>query len=413
MKRRVLVTILPIAVLAVAAMSFLVLIATRSTPSPVAAEERAWPVAAVTVSHSDVQPRFHLFGEVVAGREVTMRALVAGVVTVVGENLVEGGIVRTGELLVGIDPFDYQAALDDRSAQLREAKARVVELEARLQGQRESLASNREQLGLLERDLERAETLRTRGTVSERFVDNARTAVLGQSRVVASEEASIAADMARVEQHKAQVARMEVALRQAQMDMSRTRLTAPFDGYLYGVAAAVGKRVGINDHIANIIAANQLEILLPISDEQYGRLIGSLEPVLGRTLTAVWEVGDQELRYEARVVRIGAQIDPTSRGVNLYAQIKATGLDSPLRPGAFLDVRMPERHYRDVARLPETAVDDGVVYAVVDGRLQPRNIEVLAREENDVFVRGEISDGEQIVTTRFPEIGPGVKVIAQ
>jgi membrane fusion protein, multidrug efflux system len=393
MKRRVLVTILPIAVLAVAAMSFLVLIATRSTPSPVAAEERAWPVAAVTVSHSDVQPRFHLFGEVVAGREVTMRALVAGVVTVVGENLVEGGIVRTGELLVGIDPFDYQAALDDRSAQLREAKARVVELEARLQGQRESLASNREQLGLLERDLERAETLRTRGTVSERFVDNARTAVLGQSRVVASEEASIAADMARVEQHKAQVARMEVALRQAQMDMSRTRLTAPFDGYLYGVAAAVGKRVGINDQIANIIAANQLEILLPISDEQYGRLIGSLEPVL--------------------VVRIGAQIDPTSRGVNLYAQIKATGLDSPLRPGAFLDVRMPERHYRDVARLPETAVDDGVVYAVVDGRLQPRNIEVLAREENDVFVRGEISDGEQIVTTRFPEIGPGVKVIAQ
>ena len=158
---------------------------------------------------------------------------------------------------------------------------------------------------------------------------------------------------------------------------------------------------------------NQLEILLPISDEQYGRLIGSLEPVLGRTLTAVWEVGDQELRYEARVVRIGAQIDPTSRGVNLYAQIKATGLDSPLRPGAFLDVRMPERHYRDVARLPETAVDDGVVYAVVDGRLQPRNIEVLALEENDVFVRGEISDGEQIVTTRFPEIGPGVKVIAQ
>lgn len=411
MNRRVKMTLLPIAVLVVAAISFSILLATRPTPSPIAAEERAWPVAAAVVSHSDVQPSFHLFGEVVAGREVALRALVAGVVTAAGENLVEGGVVRSGELLVEIDPFDYQAALDDRSAQLREAKARVVELEARLRGQRETLSSNKAQLALLERDLERAETLRARGTVSERFVDNARTAVLGQSRVVASEEASITADMARLEQHKAQVARMEVALRQAERDVSRTRLTAPFDGYLYGVAAAAGKRLGVNDQIATIIAANQLEILLPLSDEQYGRLIGSSEPIIGRSLVAVWEVGDQELPYEARVARIGARIDPTSGGVDLYARIKAAGPDSQLRPGAFLDVTMPERQYSNVARLPATAVNDDVVYAIVDGRLQPRNIVVVAREEEDVFVRGEISDGEQIVITRFPEIGPGVKVI--
>lgn len=411
MNRRVKMTVLPIAILVVAAISFATLLATRSTPNPITAEERVWPVAAAMISHSEIQPSFHLFGEVVAGREVAMRALVAGVVTAVGDNLVEGGIVRSGDLLVEIDPFDYQAALDDRRAQVREAKARVVELEARLKGQRESLPRNKEQLALLERDLERAETLRARGTVSERFVENSRTAVLGQSRSVASDEAGIAADMARLEQHKAQVARMEVALRQAERDLSRTRLTAPFDGYLYGVAAAAGKRVGINDPIATIIAADHLEILLPLSDEQYGRLIGSPEPMFGRTLTAVWEVGDQRLHFEARVARIGARIDPASGGVDLYARIKTTGLDSELRPGAFLEVQMPEQRYTNVAPLAETAVSDGTVYVIVDGRLQARNVVVVAKEGEDVFVRGEVSDGEYVVTTRFPEIGPGVRVI--
>ena len=102
---------------------------------------------------------------------------------------------------------------------------------------------------------------------------------------------------------------------------------------------------------------------------------------------------------------------PRAAAVRVYARIEQEAARVPLRPGAFVEVRIPDRVYRGATRLPETALVGGdTVYAVVDGRLEPRPVELLARVGNDVVVSGGIADGERIATTRFPEIGPGVKV---
>jgi len=85
--------------------------------------------------------------------------------------------------------------------------------------------------------------------------------------------------------------------------------------------------------------------------------------------------------------------------------------DTPLRPGAFVEIRLPDRAYDDAALLPETALhDERTVYAVEDGRLVPRAVALLARIGNDVVVRGALKPGDAIVTSRFAEIGPGAKV---
>ena len=42
-----------------------------------------------------------------------------------------------------------------------------------------------------------------------------------------------------------------------------------------------------------------------------------------------------------------------------------------------------------------------------------RLVELAARIGNDVLVQGELAHGETVVTTRFPGIGPGVKVAAR
>jgi hypothetical protein len=64
-----------------------------------------------------------------------------------------------------------------------------------------------------------------------------------------------------------------------------------------------------------------------------------------------------------------------------------------------------------VARLPESALYDAdTVYVIVDGRLERRGVELVARVGNDVLLRGGIRDGDQVAVTRFAEIGPGQKV---
>ena len=128
-------------------------------------------------------------------------------------------------------------------------------------------------------------------------------------------------------------------------------------------------------------------------------------------LRIIWRVGDERFAYEAVIERLGAEIDAASGGIGIYARIVAPNLASPLRPGAFVDVIVPGKNYRGVLRLPEGAImDDGSIYVVEDGRLAGRPAEIVSRVSGGVLVRADISEGAQVVTTRFPEIGPGIRV---
>jgi pentose-5-phosphate-3-epimerase len=62
-------------------------------------------------------------------------------------------------------------------------------------------------------------------------------------------------------------------------------------------------------------------------------------------------------------------------------------------------------------RLPASALHGrDRVFTVVDGRLRERRVELVARVGNDVLVRGALKADERVLTTRFAEIGAGVRV---
>ena len=373
-------------------------------------QERVWSVAALRVAHSDAQPVFRVYGEVVAGREVELRALVAGIVVDTSRDLLEGGIVKKGDLILAIDEFDFSTQLDERRAHAREARAKLGEIEARHRGNEDSLGWDRQELTLLERDYDRAEKLRARGNVSEKFLDTARMALMNQRRAVVNDETNVATEASRMEQQRSIIKRLEVSVLQAERDLKETKLFAPFDGFLHSITAANGKRLSVADRVATLVDANRLDVRLHLSNLQFGRLVAADEALEGRTLQIVWQVGEQRFSYDAVIERVGARIDATTGGVELFARIQSGGVGSRLRPGAFVDVRLPERRYQDVVRVPETALHGDSIYAIVEQRLQLRAIEVVAQVGNSVLLRGNIRDGEQIVTTRFPEIAAGLKV---
>ena len=202
-----------------------------------------------------------------------------------------------------------------------------------------------------------------------------------------------------------------MALDRARRDLANTRLLAPFDGYLTGVSAALGKRLGVNDPVVRLLDLARLDIRIHLSDGDYGRLVSAPEGLQGRPVEVIWRAGSRNFPFRAVIQRAGGEVDAASGGVRVYARIDRDAAVVPLRPGAFVEVRIPDRVYRQAARLPETAlVGEDTVYAVVAGRLEPRPVTLLARVGNDVVVSGAIADGERIATTRFPEIGPGVKV---
>ena len=400
----------PIVIIAAAVAGAGYLKATRPVVESTLPEERAWPVSVVSAARVDVQPELRLFGEIVAGRDVELRPLVAGTVIDVGARFVDGGVVRAGELLVAIDPFDYHADVDEFEARIAEANAKLAEIGATITAANQMIEHDRAQLELSRRDVARREKLAGTSAGSKKALDDSRMALSQQEQRVLARLELLDRYAAQAEEQQAVIARWQVALRRARRDLEETRLTAPFDGFLVDADTAIGKRVDVGDRVARLIDAGRLEAKFHLSDREFARLLaaGGYER---RPAHVVWRVGGESFEFVAVIDRLGSEIDATTGGVELYARLDGVGAETVLRPGAFVEVRVPDRVYADVVRLPERALHrDDTVYAVVGERLEPRKVEVVARAGEEVFVRGDLAPDDRVVTARFPEIGPGVRV---
>jgi len=338
---------------------------------------------------------------------------VPGPIVEVRPNFVDGGFVKDGELLIAIDTLDYQTAVREIEAQIAETQGRIEEYQSDRSGEVDKLEIFQEQRHLNRRDLERREKLLERGTGTQKSMDEARLAFNTAATRVIETRQTIARLTSMIEQRGAEIERLEATLERAREDLVRTRLNAPFDGFLNDVATAIGRRVGVADKIGMLTDANQLEAKFHLRDRDFARLVESAD-YLGRKVTVVWRIGRREVSYDAAIDRIDSAIDPRSGGVQLYARIEIEKAWDALRPGAFVEVHIPDRIYERVIRLPKTAIYEGdIVYRIKEDRLEPTAVEVLERADSDVLVRGDFSADDLIVTSRFAEIGPGIRVRVQ
>ena len=170
-----------------------------------------------------------------------------------------------------------------------------------------------------------------------------------------------------------------------------------------------------SDAVARIIDAGSLEAKFELSDRDYGRLFNATGGLLGRSAKVHWNIGTEQLTFNAVISRKGAKIDPATGGIQFFAKLALNDRITPLRPGAFVRIEIPDRNYSDVFRLPATAVENNkYIYLVEEERLIRTPIILVRRLGGDVLIRPRTSgrdlEGSSIVMRRFPEIGPGLRV---
>lgn len=367
--------LLPIVILAVTVGAIVVLMATRPRLQPVPTPERVWPVEIIAAKFGSVQPELQLFGEIVADRRSELRPQVAGIVIEMGPNLHEGGQVEAGELLLRIDPFDYETARAEQRSLLKEAQAR---------------------LNKLRRDLARTQDLYQQKNISEQALDDAAIAVVEQ---------------------EALVEQRQISLRRAERDLQDSRLVAPFAGVLANVKADIGTEFSDfgNAVVAELIDTSRLEARFSLTNTQFGRLVGSGEPLPGRPASVSWQVGNETIEFPATIQRLGAEVTASTGGVDVFAVIDSGGEQTALRPGAFVSVRLADRSYPNAMQIPESALyGEDTVYVVEDERLRARRVRILGYSGNYLIVgnAGEpaVRDGDAIVITQLREGGAGARV---
>lgn len=401
--------LLPIVLIFVSLVGAGYLFATKPAIEPTPEEEQVWSVRTAVVDHRDHQPTLKLFGELVAGRDVALRPDVAGKVIEASPKLFEGGRFSKDEMILRIDPFDYQASIDELKAQIREAEARQAELQANQAMEVMTLDLDREQLELVGRDVERFERLSGSRAASEKALDDAKIALSQQTGRVQQREQSIVMVDAMLDQQAATIERLNVALRRAERDLEETEVKAPFSGIIADVSAQIGKQLNSGDTILRLIDDQNFEISFQLPDSDFGRLWqGGL---IGRDIVGHWRLGKTTFDIEAKISRVVPTIDASSGGVTVYAGITENVENIPLRPGAFIEVEMPDRLYQNVVELPASALFDGnTVYVVEDERLRPETVELVAAYGQQILIQADLENGQPVVTSRLAEIAPGLKV---
>ncbi|WP_136659880.1 efflux RND transporter periplasmic adaptor subunit [Nitratireductor sp. XY-223] len=370
-----------------------------------------YPVETVAVTPASNRPQLLLYGEVQAARSVELRPLVNGEIIAVNPDLKAGSHVAAGDELMEIDSFHFKGALSEARANLAQARATLAETEARIVAEKDQLEGAEMQLALAESDLKRAESLVESGTLTEKQVEDRRLIVSQREQAVSQRRNNQIIEDAKREQQIASIESLTWKVQQAERNLENTVLRAPFTGVVNSENAEPGRYVSSSDVVASLYDDEALEVRFTLTDAQYGRISTDADPLIGRAIGVVWVVGLSSYEYSGRIDRIAAEIASQRGGVEVVARLDPNSSPVQLRPGAFVEIDVPDRTYDSSFRIPETALFNGnEVFVVEDGKLARRIVEIAAFDGEDVIVLGGLQSGDVVMTTHLTQADDGVQV---
>ncbi len=174
--------------------------------------------------------------------------------------------VKAGQLLLTLDPRDFEVRVQESTARVDRAKQTVDELFAQLQAARSGLMLANSQLAQAEIDYKRAQALRSENVASREFFDQATTAlrVATADRALAEHqvqqaEAALGGDSDHGGRYdRPIVAQAQADLEAAKLDLSYTQVKAPFAGIITHKSVHAGDRIQAGQPLMAIVPEQHL-----------------------------------------------------------------------------------------------------------------------------------------------------------
>ena len=335
---------------------------------------RTWKASSQTVRMSSIT-----HGSVLPRTESELIPEVSGRVTNMSQSLVSGGFFKKGDLLLEIDPLDYEVALEQARA---------------------ALASAQSELANAGKAHDRQQDLAKKQSTSESQRDDAHN---------------------RLQIAQATLREVRARISRAERDLARTRIIAPFEGRVRSERVDVGQFVTRGAPIASLYSTDFAEVRLPIHDEELAFLQLPLngisdentpEPkVILRTKFA-----GKHHEWEGTIVRTEGELDPQTRMINVIAQVEApyktSGDRPPLAVGLFVEAEILGRVINNVYIIPRSALQANKQVYIIDGdnKLVFREVDILRIVNEDVYIQGGFETGETICLSTINNAIQGMTV---
>lgn len=385
-------------------------------------------LSVIAAPEVDLVPRVLGYGTAEPGEVWRAVAEVRGRVVETHPELESGALIQAGQELLRIDPTEYELTIKQLKADILQVTALLASLGAQEENDRASLAIEQEAATLLERELARLQKLAKTSAAAAQDVDVKERELLVQKQKVQTLKNALNLVPAHREELTARQAVKQAQLDQAEIDLKKTVIRAPFDCRLAKLQIEKGQFVSAGETLfeAQSTALTEVEAQVPFDqirnllDPRLRKEIAA--PVSMDTVRELFQIdakvrirsGGFEAEWDGRFDRVREQIDPRTRTVGLVIAVDrpyekiVPGVRPPLLKGAFCEVELRGKSRPGQIVVPRTAVWDSHVYLVDKDsadkqyRLRRRAIEIEFAQSGLVCVRSGVKAGELVVVTDEP-----------
>jgi len=325
---------------------------------------RVEKIEAISAQLQSFTPTVNTQGVVESRLTISLKAQAAGQVVYTSDKFLAGGFFQRDELILQVDPRDYELALV-------EAQVTVATAEQTLSKEREL----------------------------------SRLAFVDWQQYSKAQASDLVLRIPQLREAEAGVKGARANYERARIRLSRTEVRAPFELMIDRKQVDQGQVVSDNQALAAVFGTEQAEVRMPLSQQQMDLLqlaeIGILGPSAVRAVTIRDPSRDGDNVWSASLDRVEASLDRKSRVYYAIATVRdplnlrGDRNRVPLLPGVFVDLEVAGKKIKHVFRVPIRAMrDDNNIYLFENNQLITRRVTVLARDRETVTIVAGLQPGD-------------------
>ncbi|THB67413.1 MAG: HlyD family efflux transporter periplasmic adaptor subunit [Gammaproteobacteria bacterium] len=353
--------------------------------APNARKKKEKPISIPVVEAKHIQVgnypvKIHVMGKVVPARELNLRSQVSGKIVKVAENFKGGELVEKGQLLLTVDATDYEIQLQQKQAALKKSQAalrqekgkqKTAKLELKLSGRGKNLSKEQKFLALRGPQLMQAE---------------------------------------------ADVANYQSLVKAAKLNISRTKVVAPWNALVISKNISGGSVIGTSEVIATLVDSSEFWIKAEIPLEM-------LSFIRGRSDVAV-EIFNRrnDVAAMGKIINITGKLESETMLSSLTVSVPdpfADDCSGICIPNIFLDdyveMAIDGGALKGVFRVERKNVHSGEIWLLRDNQLHVLKPEKVFEDKAYIYINADIAADDLLITSNIitPVDGMKLKIMVE